>query len=270
MATARIFVTVAAVTMGPIYAQAPVTPTAIIASIKPNNDVNARTLMDTLPGGRFTGTAVTVTALLRAAYQVQPRDIAGAPAWFGTKRYDIAAKAESGEPRPPELLQALLKERFALQVHREKREQQAYALVLARNDGKLGPKLTASSFDCAAYLATPHAPDPRQTPQCGARVNPRNLSARAISMAQLANFLVPAVGRTTIDKTGVKGLYDVDLVWTPDPPAGAPVAADATPNDGASPSIFTAVQEQLGLKLVSDKALVDMLIVDRANEPTEN
>jgi uncharacterized protein (TIGR03435 family) len=223
--------------------------------------------MDTLPGGRLTAVAVTVNALLRTAYQVQPRDIVGAPSWFGMKRYDITARPDGGDPKGPELLQALLRDRFGLQTHREKREQPTFAMVLARNDGKLGPKLKARSFDCAAYYAAPHSSEPGQVPECGARLNPRNISGKAISMAQLANSLVPGSGRRVTDKTGLAGLYDVDLVWTPDAPAGGPTPAA---NDASPPSIFTALQEQLGLKLVSDKALIDLLIVDRAREPTEN
>jgi uncharacterized protein (TIGR03435 family) len=256
-----------------LMAQAPPPPDppiSYVASVKPNNDINARALFDSSPGGRFTGVAVTVSALVRTAYRVQAREVLGAPAWFSTKRYDIAAKAE-GDPAPPEqaLLRALLKDRFGLQVHREKREMPAYSLVAARSEGKMGPQLIPSSFDCAAYLAGPHAPpEPGRTSQCSARISQRDLSARAISIAQLATFLAPVAKRFTFDKTGLKGLYDVELSWTPDTPAAT--SPDALPGDSAAPSIFTAIQEQLGLKLVSDKGLVELLIVDHANEPSQN
>lgn len=268
MTTAGIFVTLAAVAAGYLNAQTPASTVSLIASVKPNNDVNPRAVLDTLPGGRVTGSAVTVNALLRAAYHAQPRDIVGAPAWFGTKRYDITAKAE-GNPAPSgeSILRELLKERFGLEVHREKREQPTYSLVLARSDGKLGPKLTASSFDCVAYRAMSHSPEPGSVPQCGARVNPSTVSARAVSMAELATFLVPGARRRVVDKTGLAGLYDIELSWTPDGPAAAP---DARPDDSGPPPIFTAVQEQLGLKLVGDKALVEVLVVDHASEPSEN
>lgn len=245
-----------------------------VASVKPNNAVDARTFSEYLPGGRLTATAVTVAQLLRIAYRIQPYQLVGAPAWISTGRYDIEAKVED-HPAPSQqaLLRMLLKDRFKLVAHNETRELPIFALVLARSDGKLGPQLIQSAFDCAAYLAGPHPPpEPGRAPNCGARIGLGALSAKAIPMTQLATNLAPFVHRFTVDKTGLAGGFDVELTWTPDQ-APSNVAGDALPEAAPSssgPSIFTALQEQLGLKLVSERGPVDVLVVDHLEEPSEN
>ena len=233
-----------------------------VASVKPNNSADPRGLTEYQPGGRFTSTAVTVHTLLRLAYRVQDYQLVGAPPWFSTKRYDIAAKAEDNPPPSLQmLLQTLLKDRFGLASHNETREMPAFALVLARSHGKPGRQLIKSSFDCASYQAGPHAPpEPGRTLNCAIRINSGLLSGKSIPMTQLATSLAPIVSRFTVDKTGLKGVFDVDLTWTP----------DALQNDSSGPSIFTALQEQLGLKLIFEKNPVDVLVLDRAEEPSEN
>ena len=157
------------------------------------------------------------------------------------------------------LLRALLKDRFKLVVHNEERELPIFALVPARSDGKLGPRLTRSAFDCAAYLAGPHdPPEPGRTPKCATRIGVGALSGAAIPMAQLATGLAPLVERFTVDRTGLTGGYDVELTWTPEQ-----VSATA---DASELSIFTALQEQLGLKLVSARGPVAVLVVDHLEE----
>jgi uncharacterized protein (TIGR03435 family) len=137
-------------------------PISFVASVKPNNTVDARSFSEYLPGGRLTATAVTAGSLLRIAYRIQPYQLVGAPNWISTKRYDIAAKAE-GSPPPSQqaLLRALLKDRFKLAVHNETRELPIFALVLARSDGKLGPQLTKHGRRKPAM----HCPNPRLTPR---------------------------------------------------------------------------------------------------------
>ena len=246
-------------------------PVSYVASIKPNNAADARSFSEYYPGGRLTATAVTVGSLLRIAYRIQPYQLAGAPGWISTRRYDIAAKAE-GSPAPSQqvLLRALLKDRFKLAVHDETRELPILALVVARSDGKLGPRLTASSFDCATYLAGPHPfPEPGRTPPCAMRIGPGALFGKAISMAALATSLAPFVSRFAVDKTGLTGGFDVELTWTPDQGISAPGVPDAPP-DSSGPSIFAALQDQLGLKLVSQKGPVAVLVVDNLEEPSAN
>lgn len=246
---------------------APDQPVSYVASVRLNNAADARSFSEYAPAaGRFTATAVTVGTLLRIAYRIQPYQLVGAPGWIGTKRYDIAAKADDN-PAPSQqvLLRALLKDRFGLVVHNETREMPVFALVVAKRDGKLGPQLTKSSFDCAGYLAGPRQPpDPSQTPPCATRIGVGTLFGKAIPMAQLATSLAPFVGRFTVDKTGLTGGFDVELTWTPGQALPDP------PPDSSGPSIFTALQEQLGLKLVSEKGPVAVLVVDRLEEPSAN
>lgn len=245
-----------------------------VASVKPNNAVDARTFSEYSSGGRLTATAVTVASLLRIAYRIQPYQLVGAPAWISTKRYDIAAKAENNPaPSQQTLLRALLKDRFKLQAHDETRELPIFSLVVARSDGKLGPQLNKSAFDCAAYLAGPHGPpEPGRTPNCATRIGPGALFGKAISMAQLATSLAPFVSRFTVDKTGLAGGFDVELTWTPDqapPNIAGNGLPDAAP-DSSGPSVFTALREQLGLKLVSERGPVAVLVMDHLEEPTAN
>jgi uncharacterized protein (TIGR03435 family) len=229
-----------------------------VASIKANNAVDPRGLSEYQPGGRFTATAISVRRLLSLAYRMQGYQMVGAPAWFATKRYDITAKVEDNPPPSQQIfLQTLLKDRFGFVSHNETRELPTFALVVSRSDGKLGPQLIKSAFDCAAYQAAPHGPpEPGRTPNCATNIGPSRLSGKSIPMTQLAASLAPIVSRFTVDKTGLAGGFDVELTWIPD--------------DSTGPYIFTALEEQLGLKLVSERGPVNVLVVDRAKEPAEN
>ena len=257
--------------VGAAAAQAP--PVTYVASVKLNRDVEPRGFSE-YQGGRLTATAVTMAALLRIAYRVQGYQIVGAPAWTAVKHYDLAAKAE-GTPPPaqPALLKALLADRFKLAAHTETREMPVFDLILARSAGRLGKNLAASAFDCAAYLAGPHdLPQPGKTPVCGMRVNLGAMTGKAVSLAQFAASLSGMAGRLIIDKTGLPGGYDVELTWTPDPGAPA-IAFNSTPDVTASAqdlSIFAALQEQLGLKLVPARGPVQVLVIDHVEEPAEN
>lgn len=248
----------------PAAAQAPTAEQSVsyVASVKPNNAADARTVSEYFPGGRFTAVAVTAGQLLRIAYRVQAYQVVGGPSWIWTRRFDIEAKADTN-PAPPQqtLLRALLKDRFNLAVHNDRREMPVFALVLARKDGRLGPQLVQSTFDCAAYRAAPHGlPEPGRTPNCATRAGAGALSGKAISLTQLATTLGALVSRFTVDRTGLAGVYDVELTWT----------SDVAAMDASAPSLFTALQEQLGLKLVAERGPVDVLVVDRLEEPTKN
>ncbi|HYL37344.1 MAG TPA: TIGR03435 family protein [Bryobacteraceae bacterium] len=256
------------VVVGTLRAQ---TPISYAASVKPNNSPEPRALTEYFPGGRFSATAVTVRSLLRLAYRIQDYQLVGAPAWSSTKRYDIAAKVEDNPPPLQVLLRTLLVERFKLAVHNETRQLPVFALVLAKGDGRLGPHLLKSDFDCAAYAAAAHAlPDPARTPACGARVNVGALSGKSITMAQFTTGLAAFVDRFAFDKTGLVGRFDVELTWTPEQVSSnlaATASPDAARGDSGGPSIFTALQEQLGLKLVPERGPVDVLVVDHVEEP---
>jgi uncharacterized protein (TIGR03435 family) len=261
------FLFLAAVTIASAQPQ----PISYVASVKLNNDANPRSMSEYSSGGRFTANAVMIGSLLRTAYRIQGYQLVGAPGWIGDKRFDISAKSDdSPGPSQQSLLQALLKDRFKLEVHSETREMPVFALVVARSDGKLGRQLTKSSFDCAAYMAGPHPPpEPGKAPNCGTNIGLGVLLGKAIPLSTLATSLAPFAGRFSIDKTGLAGGYDVELKWTPDNiPANLPPGFE--PPDPLGPSIFTAVQEQLGLKLVTDRARVPVLVVDRLELPTAN
>jgi uncharacterized protein (TIGR03435 family) len=177
------------------------------------------------------------------------------------------------------MLQSLLAERFKLATHKDTRELPIYSLEVARSDGRLGPQLRPATVDCEAMIAAararggppPAPPAPGERPICGIRINPGRLSGGGFPLSQFAATLSQFVQRIVVDRTGLSGNFDVDLTWTPDqlpqggPPPGAPPLPPADPN---GPSIYTAVQEQLGLKLESAKGPVDVLVIDRAESPT--
>jgi uncharacterized protein (TIGR03435 family) len=257
-----------------------------VASVKPNTSGDQRVMVNMQPGGRYTATNVPLRFLIQNAYRLQPFQLVGGPDWIGTERFDISAKAEGefppptpgGPPSPAQLMmRALLEERFHLTVHQETREMPIYALTVARADGKLGTQLRLSTVDCAALGAArrggppPSPPPPGERPRCGIRMAPGQVAGGGFPLSQLANTLSQSLQRVVVDRTGLAGNFDFDLTWTPDqmpsgpPPPGAPPLPAIDPN-GAS--IFTAVQEQLGLKLESTRGPVDVLVIDRVERPT--
>jgi len=262
---------VAALAAGTLLAQTGARPVSYVASVKPNGSPEARTFMEYYPGGRLSAVAVTVRGLLRNAYHIQDYQLAGAPPWFSTKRYDISAKTEDNPPSLPVFLQTLLADRFKLAVHSETRELPRFALVLTRRDGKPGPQLVRSDFDCAAYFATSHPlANPALTPPCGTRIGMGELAGKSILMSQLATGLAPFVNRFVHDMTGLTGRFDVTLTWAPErasPDFGSTAAPDSATGDSGRPSLFTALQEQLGVRLVAERGPVDVLVIDRAQEP---
>jgi uncharacterized protein (TIGR03435 family) len=278
-----------------LRAQSPQTPAAgpafEVASVKPNNSGDGRVMFANQPGGRFTATNVTLKFLIRNAYQLQDFQVVGGPSWLTSDHFDVVAKAEDGTaPETPSLdrtgpnriqlmIRALLAERFQLVFHNENRELPIYALVLARSDGKLGPDLHKSEVDCNALFAgrgrgplpPPGPPQPGERLPCGIRIGMGNMAIGGAPLSQIANAMANFLGRTVQDKTGLTGNYDANLTWTPDQmPQRPPGAPELPPIDPNGPSIFTAVQEQLGLKLDSQKGPVSVLVIDRAERPKEN
>jgi bla regulator protein BlaR1 len=261
-----------------------------VASVKRNASGNNFVQLGGDPGGRFTATNVPLKLLIRQAYQLQDSQIVGGPNWINTDRFDIIAKAPGplalpapgGSPGPFQLMmRALLADRFKLAVHTESRELPIYALTLARRDGKTGSQLRPAAVDCVAMFAArgrggppPAPPQPGERPPCGMRLGPGNLSGGGVTMAQLSTTFSQFVQRVVVDRTGLMGNFDIDLTWTPDQlPQGRgepPPGVQLPPIDPNGPSIFTAVQEQLGLKLDSQRGPVDVLVIDRVEQPTED
>ncbi|HTM04288.1 MAG TPA: TIGR03435 family protein [Vicinamibacterales bacterium] len=267
----RILAVVAAVSVGlPIQAQAPAFDAASVKrATEPGGYMGAQ------PGGRFTAKGVSLQDLLVFAYDVQPYQIVGGPAWLDVDRWDVTA-AGAPEPRASTLLalQQLLGDRFSLAVRRETREMPVYALTLARGDGRLGPGLKRSDFDCEAAQAEARrtrvvAPEART--RCFANGRVGSIQMGGTSMSVLAPMLSTRLQRTVVDRTGLTGPWDLTLTYRPEIAAGA-AAPNSAPStvDPNAPSLFTAVQEQLGLKLESTRAPVPVLVIDRAEFAREN
>jgi uncharacterized protein (TIGR03435 family) len=251
-----------------------------VASIKPAPPGTLGTRSRFTPGGHFTASNISLKELIAAMWRIPEFQISGGPAWLGSARYDISAKPENA-PKDDEILpmaQSLLVDRFRLSVHRETKELPIFALVVARKDGKLGVGLAQSTeADCAASdpSRAPARPEPGKpsAPSCG-RINrsPVLVKATSISLSVLAQSLSEALGRTVVDKTGLTGNFNTTMEWSPDDAQLSLLPPDAPrPSvDSAGPSIFAAIQEQLGLKLESRKGPVEVLVVDRAEKPSEN
>ncbi len=253
------------------------TPLAFdVAPIKPNNSgAIAEQVRFYPPSGRVTMTNVTLKGLIRQAFQLQESQLTGGPSWIGSDHFDIVANSEKTNLSPPQrwlMIKALIVERFRLKVHTESKEQSVYALVLGRKDGALGEHLHPSTADCAA-MKPPTAPrpfDPKNPPSCFTIMGgPGRLTLRGVPMDWVAKQLADRVGRAAVDRTGLSGFFDVDLEFAPQArlDVGDPAAADR-PADTA-PSIYTALQEQLGLKLESQKSAMDVLVIDNAERPVE-
>jgi uncharacterized protein (TIGR03435 family) len=263
-----------------LYGQAPEkTPAFEVASIRENVSISDGASVRAQPGGRVSVTNNTLRNIIRNAYNVQNYQIMGGPEWVNTVRWNITAKAADDAP-PQQLilmLRTLLANRFKLVVRSETREMPIYSLILARADGRLGPQLRASSVNCAAIFAAAKAkgeappPTTNGRPTCGTRITRGNMMTTGVTIADVARNLGPFTGRPVVDKTELAGAYDVDLIWTPEqgPPGPDGTAPSAQPSSDGE-SLFTAVQEQLGLKLDAQRGPVDVLVIDSAQRPIED
>jgi uncharacterized protein (TIGR03435 family) len=257
-------------------AQAPQSPAFEVASVKPNKsgpfDLQRLVIQ---PGDRVTATNVPLLIIIQAAYRLDRAQILGGPSWLNSERFDITAKADA--PASAEQLHAMLRtllaDRFKLAVHIETKNAPIYALVVARRDGKLGPNLRVAEADCATLRA---AAEGRQPPGpnnslCGFVSLLNRTAMRGVPMDQLAGLLSRATnGVKVVNKTGLTGFFDFEISWTPDAFRGAFDRARFPSVDPDGPSIFTAVQEQLGLKLESQKGEGEVLVIDRVEHPTED
>lgn len=239
-----------------------------VASVKRNTSIDTGDHSALEPGGRVVLTNMTLDNMIRGVFQVQRHELivgAGVPSWFTSERWDIAAVGppaadEASQHLVRVMVQNLLIDRFKLVTRREVRDTPVYALVVARADRRLGTQMKPSSADCAAMLAAFRATGERQTPLspvCGRNFMTGRIRGIGIPVAELVRALIPVAGRPVTDATGLTGSFDIDLSWAPD---GA-----SEPRDGAS--LFTAVQEQLGLRLEPRQAPLNVLVVESAQRP---
>ena len=225
-------------------AQSP--PAFEVASIKPNHSGSGRSSTNGTKG-QLRMENLSLKRLIQRAYDVRDFSLSG-PDWLDTEHFDILAKPPEGAP--PEkftlMLQTLLTERFKLAVHREKKTMAGYALVVA----KKGAKLEAAE----------------ETKSSSTNTSRGRLEARGVSMSTLADALAHQVDRPVEDLTGLTGSYNFKLEWTPDA-----AASEKSSDVALGPTLFTALQEQLGLQLRAQKVTIEVLVVDSAERvPTEN
>jgi uncharacterized protein (TIGR03435 family) len=239
-----------------------------VASVKLHTSDDQRVMMAALPGGRFVAANTPLRFLIRTAFQLQEDQVVGGPNWLATDRFDIEARAPElpGPPNAqlPAMLRSLLADRFKLTTHSERRELPVFALERMRRDGSLGPGLRPTA--CPELAADLSRPQPCSTVQTGVG----SLTLRGMPFDQVTPFLSPAVSRVVVDRTGLDGRYDIELRWTPEQPERVPGGGEPPAGDPNALSIFTAVQEQLGLRLNSTRATVEVLVIDTVEHPTPN
>ena len=257
------------------------------ASVKPNKSGAEERLIRMDPrGGSLAVTNMQLRELITFAYQIQRFQLEGGPDWIASDRFDILARPEREVPSTGAgldplrmMLRTLLADRFKLVMHKETKELPIFELVLAREDGKLGPQLRPAAVDCAARAAAaragtppPASSGPPGPGSCGSTMNPLRIRGGGVTLALLASLLEGPAQRLVIDRTGLAGNWDLEVNYTPDqsqvPPslAGAPLPG-LDPN---GPSLFAALEEQLGLKLRPARGPVDVLVIDSVQQPTPN
>ena len=235
-----------------------------VVSIKPSNDINGPTRWRTTDDS-FLANNMSLKMLLVTAYDTRPDLISGLSGWAATAHFDITAKTDADPAAMKKLTAAqrsamlanILTERLQLKIHPETKELPVYDLVISKEGSKLKPNAAVMVMDPGAL------PKPGMRPGM-VMMNRGEFTAEAVSLAPLIKFLANELERNIIDKTGLTANYDIHLKWTPE---GSP--ADASQPDPAPP-LFTAIQEQLGLKLIPAKGPVQTWVVDHIDHPTEN
>ena len=260
-----------------------------VASVKANRSGESRIGFG-FPTGGLTATNLPLRALIIQAYRLQDYELIDLPGWAVDERFDITAKTTNAQASGDErllMLRALLSDRFKLRMHTETREMSMYSLVFAREDKRLGPNLTPSAIDCVARSrgaqpqpATPpsRAGEP-PLPECGISLGMTPVASflrgGSVAFPEIVRLIATNLGRPVIDKTGLIGAYNIQMRFhsqssgLPGLPVRPPGGASATPDDSV-PSLMTAVQEQLGLKLESGRGPVPVQIVDGVERPTED
>ena len=255
-----------------------------VASVKANKSGDGNGNLRGQGSDRVVATNMPVRPMITFAYQVAGYQLIGGPGWLTTDRYDINAKLEtvptsvqpfipgSTTPNPMQLaLRHLLEDRFKLRMHRETRELDIYALVMARPGGGPGPGLKPTTQDCVAAAAAAQKGQPQVPfgapgqPFCGISGSPGRVKFGGLPASSFATAFAGPAGRMVVDRTGMTGSWDFELTFAPENRG-----PDAPPADPNAPSFFTAIQEQLGLKLESTKGPVEVLVIDGVEKATED
>jgi uncharacterized protein (TIGR03435 family) len=232
-------------------------------SIKPNLSGAGGSGMTSRPGG-FEATNVSLRALILNAFDVQEFQVVGGPDWVASDRFDVTARGEGDGGARGSRMQAMLADRFKLVTHTETRERPIYALVPARADRRLGPAMTPALVDCSGGNDPARQRREAGAPSCGLTTNTgrRGGTVRGggLTMAKIATMLANyGAERPVIDRSGIEGIFDLELKWVNEPTGNAEEV-----------SFFTAVQEQLGLKLEPAMAPGEVMVIDRAEKPDPN
>jgi len=259
------------------------TPTFEVASIKPTKPGSEGVMLRIKPGAQFTANNVTLKMLMEEAYDVKDSQISGTPSWFDSENYDVDAKPDEAvgaglDKLPPDqrhdqmmrMIQGLLEDRFKLTLDHQSKDLPIYALTLAKGGSKLKP----SAFKPSDKPQNLPPPGPSGAPPPGGIwINgPGKVTSTGIQLKVFATVLsrVGDLGRVVVDKTGLEGLYDFSLQWKPDNAAPNQQAAGEAVPEGANASLFTAIQEQLGLKLEAQKAPMPFLVIKHVEKPSDN
>ena len=243
-------------------------PAFDVASLKRNTSLNENGGGGPRPGGRYRLTNVAARAMISIGWNIPTNRVLGGPGWVATDRFDLDATMKENAPQDElrAMMRGLLRDRFTLAAHVEQRELPVFLLTRVRADEPLGPGLERGTFDCSDPAARKQnsaaalAARPGRM-LCGFTIDAGILDAGGETMETLAQVLTYQAGRPVLDRTGLTGGYNVLLKWTP------ALGAD-TPGDTVS--LFTALQEQLGLKLESSTAPLDVVVIDRIERPTQN
>jgi uncharacterized protein (TIGR03435 family) len=245
-------------------------PEFAVASIKPNKTNCC--VSGGVGNGGSSNRDVTLKMLMATAYRVQEFQISGGPGWVGSDRFDVEAKAEDPKAGFDELrlmLQSLLEDRFRLKLHRETKESLVYALVAAKG----GPKVKLSADQASSSDVNGPSPPGATGPNHGAfRFGPGSMIGNAVTLALFTRFLSQRLDRFVIERTNLAGRFDIQLQWTPDIGENPVDLGGNTipPADPSRPSIFSAIQEQLGLRLEPARGPVEVLVIDHVEQPTAN
>jgi uncharacterized protein (TIGR03435 family) len=241
-----------------------------VVSIKRHVVLEAAGGTRTLPDGTYIMTNQTIESMIRLAAPVPVREVIGMPDWVKYERYDVTAKPPAGATpaQRSEMMQRMFADRMKLVAHVEQRERDTFALMLARNDGRLGPNLKPSTLDCSPRPAV--TPGPLPAPpvdvrnSCGMMMSQTSIVSGGITMDRLAGALSGPAGLVN-NRTGLNGLYALELNYSPE---GLAAGGDRAATD--LPSLLTALQDQLGLKLQREKTMVPVLVIDSIERPSEN